>query len=69
MSREHIQIGDIVHVDFNNAQYTLCKAAVVLNVPCQTGDSWIFQRMEDDAIFYVSEGVTVKLLFKGINHK
>ena len=69
MSREHIQIGDIVHVDFNNAQYTLCKSAEVLNIPCNTGDSWIFRRIEDDAIFYVSEGITVKLLEKGKNHE
>ena len=69
MSRGHIQEGDIVHVDFNNAQYTLCESAVVLNVPCNSGDSWILQRMEDDAIFYVSEGCTIKLLEKGKSHE
>ena len=66
MKEEYIEVGDIVHVDFNNAQYTLCKKAKVLHLPSATGDSWHFLRLEDNALFYVSEGCTVKLIEKGI---
>jgi hypothetical protein len=63
-----IQKGDIVRVDFNNAQTTLCNRAEVLNIPCATGESWIFKNVESHnptgEIYYVSEGCTVTLLNK-----
>ena len=61
MSHE-ILIGDIVHVDFNCAQHTLCQQAVVLNIPCATGDSWIFRDVKNGTIHYVSEGCTITKL-------
>lgn len=68
MATQHIRTGDIVHVDFNNAQYTLCHKAIVHHVPCATGDSWVFEDCKTKAIHYVSEGCTVTLLEKGSNH-
>ena len=59
-----IEKGDIVVVNFNNAQYTLCKQAIVKHTPTATGDSWIFQDLETSEIHYVSEGCTVTLLAK-----
>lgn len=54
-----IKEGDIVHVDFNGAQITLCNEAVVRYMPCQTGDSWVFEDTQTGFIHYVSEGCTV----------
>ena len=62
---EHqINKGDIVCVNFNNSQYTLCIRAEVLYTPCATGDSWRFRDLESDTIHYVSEGCTITLLEK-----
>lgn len=53
------RIGDIVAVNFNNAQYTLCNAAEVLGMPCGSGDSWVLKDVEHGVIHYMSEGVTI----------
>ena len=57
-----IQVGDMVHVDFNNAKYTLCHRATVMSMPCATGDSWVFCDSDTGQIHYVSEGCTVSKL-------
>lgn len=54
-----INVGDTVRVDFNGAQTTLCHRAMVVYMPCATGDSWIFKDLDTGAIHYVSEGCTV----------
>lgn len=70
MITERIEIGDIVHVNFNNAQDTLCHEAVVLHMPFATGDSWIFKQITTEfqpgepRIHYVSEGCTITLIRK-----
>ena len=65
MSPEKIEIGDIVQVDFNCSQHTLCHRATVLYVPCAVGDSWIFKDNDTGDICYVSEGCTLVLIEKG----
>ena len=62
ITREEIERGNIVEVNFNNAQYTLCSAAEVLHVPCATGDSWHFRDIKTNTIHYVSEGCTVTFM-------
>jgi hypothetical protein len=57
--KSRIQEGDIVSVNFNNAQATLCVRARVDYTPCATGDSWIFTDMDTNEIHYVSEGCTI----------
>ena len=57
--KDSIKEGDTVHVDINNAQMTLCSRAKVLYIPCATGDSWIFEDLDNGNIHYVSEGCTV----------
>lgn len=54
-----INIGDIVQVNFNNAQYTLCKAGRVVHMPCDVGDSWIIRDKEKGMTYYISEGCTI----------
>ena len=60
-----IEKGDIVQVNFYNAQVTLSHAARVEHIPQATGDSWIFFDMNTLQEHYVSEGCTVSLLRKG----
>lgn len=62
MSENRIEVGDMVHVDFNCAKFTLCSRAEVLNIPQATGDSWIFKGKLDDKLYYVSEGCTITKL-------
>ena len=62
MKTDRIEIGNIVRVDFNNAQFTLSSKAIVEYKPCATGDSWIFKDVDTDNIYYVSEGCTLTLL-------
>jgi hypothetical protein len=57
-----IKVGDLVCVNFNNAQYTLCSKANVLAVPCATGDSWVFEDCKNGKVHYVSEGCTITKL-------
>jgi len=59
MAEEPIKLGDIVQVDFNNAQYALCSKAEILHIPQATGDSWRFRDCENGNIYYVSEGCTI----------
>ena len=54
-----IEVGDIVRVDFNGAQLTLCFEAEVISMPCATGDSWVFKDERTGFEHYVSEGCTV----------
>lgn len=65
MIEDRIEVGDIVVVNFNGSRYTLCSRAEVLNIPCATGDSWVFKETESGMIHYVSEGCTISLLQKG----
>jgi len=58
---ERIEEGDIVGVNFNGAQTTLCSRARVIHTPCATGDSWIF-REDDGTTHAVSEGCTITRL-------
>jgi len=59
-----IEVNDIVCVNFNNSQYTLCKRAMVLYVPLSSGESWIFRDEENGVIHMVSEPCTVSLVEK-----
>jgi len=59
-----IKEGDIVRVDFNGAQMTLCHRAIVRKKPVATGDSWVFEDKDVGTIHYVSEGCTVTLLVR-----
>ena len=58
MNPNEINVGDIVSVNFNSSQYTLCKEAEVIRVPVATGDSWVF-KTDTGTIHYVSEGCTI----------
>ncbi len=64
MQSTKIEIGDIVSVNFNGAQFTLCHRAKVFNIPHMTGDSWIVKDLDDDKIHYISELCTITLLIK-----
>jgi hypothetical protein len=57
-----IEVGDIVRVDFNGAQFTLSHKAVVIHVPCELGDSWVFEDLQSNKKHYVSEGCTITIL-------
>lgn len=59
MSEKKIFIGDIVVVNFNNAQTTLCHRGKVLSYPCMTGDSWVIEDCVSGDIHYISEGCTL----------
>jgi len=54
-----IKEGDIVRVDFNCAQTTLCFEAEVISVRYNTMDSWIFKDKQNNCIHYVSEPCTI----------
>lgn len=60
-----IKIGDIVGVNFNNVQYTLCSRAIVKYVPLSPGDYWIFEEETTGQIYYVSEPCTITKLNDG----
>ncbi len=57
--KDKIEIGDKVHVNFNNAQTTLCREAIVMYIPGATGDSWIFKDCNTKHLHYISEGCTI----------
>jgi len=61
---DEIEKGDIVHVNINSAQVTLHHRAEVLNVPSNTGESWIFKDYNNGRIRYISEGCTISLIRK-----
>lgn len=62
-----IKVGDVVSVNFNNAQVTLSRAATVIASPCAIGDSWIFRDNETGFIHHVSEGCTIsKRISEGV---
>lgn len=61
-----IEIGDIVSVNFNNSQLTLCHRAEVKYMPTATGDSWIFYDLDKHLLHYVSEGCTITLIKSGL---
>ena len=58
-SKYSLKLGDIVAVNFNNAQITLCYEAELISYPCTTGGSWIFKDLHTGFLHYVSEGCTV----------
>lgn len=58
-SKHSLKPGDIVAVNFNNAQITLCYEAELISSPCATGDSWIFKDVRAGFLHYVSEGCTI----------
>ena len=60
-----IKEGDIVFVNFNNAQVTLTERAEVVNIPQATGDSWYFKDCLSGEVNAVSEGCTITLLKAG----
>jgi hypothetical protein len=62
MTDKDIDVGDHVCVNFNCAQYTLCRRATVKNIPIASGDSWIFLDHDTNQIHYVSEGCTITKL-------
>ena len=64
MTDETIEVGDLVKVDFNTAQKTLCHVATVKHKPAATGDSWIFKDYHTQELHYVSEGCTLTLVQK-----
>lgn len=66
MNINTIEAGDIVGINFNNAGYTLTRAAEVLYIPVATGDSWIFKDLDCNPpkIHYISEGCTITLMEK-----
>ena len=64
MKTNQIEIGDIVRVDFHNAQFTLCYEGKVHYMPQATGDSWIIENIgtnieEKGKLYYISEGCTI----------
>lgn len=62
MSSTRIEVGDIVSVDFNGSQFTLCSKARVEHMPQATGDSWVFTNLHSGAVHHVSEGCTITRL-------
>lgn len=54
-----IHCGDIVAVNFNNAQTTLSHRATVLFMPSAPGDCWGFKDEQTGYVHYVSEGCTI----------
>jgi hypothetical protein len=62
---KQINVGDIVAVNFNGAQLTLCHEARVDYMPCATGDSWQFYDLRTKKLHWVSEGCTISLIRKG----
>ena len=57
--KDTIQEGDTVQVDFNGAQITLCRDAIVIYKPSAPGDSWVFEARDTGYTYHVSEGCTV----------
>lgn len=68
--KPEIKEGDIVKVDFHNAQLTLCYEGKVHHKPCATGDSWIIEKIAEHGdgydkmgtLYYISEGCTIAKL-------
>ena len=61
---DSIEVGDIVHINCNNAMITISTKAEVLHKPCATGDSWQFKDISNNSllngnIIYISEGITI----------
>ncbi len=54
--------GDSVAVHFHGSQHTLCRRALLCNIPCATGDSWVFRDLDTGLLHHVSEGCTVTRL-------
>ena len=54
-----IKDGDIVRVNFNNAQVTLVRYGQVIHVPVATGDSWVIKDNDKNIVHYISEPCTI----------
>lgn len=65
IDNDSIEIGDIVKINFNNSQTTLCSKATVLYKPQATGDSWQFKDCATNEIHYVSEECTITKIKNG----
>ena len=59
---EPSKAGEVVSVDFNNAQFTLCSKAEVIRRPCAEGDCWEFRDIKTGDHHCVSEGCTITRL-------
>lgn len=64
---KYIEVNDIVTVNFNNAQFTLCHEAIVRYVPNSNNEAWIFEDCRNKEIHYVSEPCTITLIKKSTN--
>jgi hypothetical protein len=60
-SKYLIRVGDMVHVNYNNAQISLGRGREleVLYVPSQIGDNWILFDREGNEVHYVGEPCTI----------
>ena len=58
-NEDKIREGDIVSINFNNAQITLTNAAEILYAPYQMGESWVVRDLDTQQIHYISEGCTI----------
>ena len=54
-----IEEGDIVQVDFNGAQITLCRTAEVIHKPNIIGVAWVFKAVDTGFTYHVTEGCTI----------
>jgi hypothetical protein len=59
MSSTRIEPGDIVSVNFNASQMTLCSQAEVIYTPGEPGESWVFNDLNSGELIYCSEPITV----------
>ena len=62
---ETIKAGDVVSVNFHNAQFTLCSRGVVIYTPLNPEDSWVIRDDETRVVHYVSESCTVSKRING----
>lgn len=51
---DKIEKGDIVSVQFNSLQYTLCSNGIVEYVPTGPGDYWIIKDLEYNRVYHIS---------------
>lgn len=54
-----IKVGDVVIVNFNQAQSTLCFNGKVLSMPMNSGEPWIIEDLDNGHLHYISEHCTI----------
>lgn len=61
---KRIRVGDMVVVNFMNAQITFLHAATVVKMPTRgvAGDVWIFRDTDKGLLHYVNEPCTISQL-------